>query len=107
MPERKAGVSQNQFGRVERTDEVFSLGQVESSLASDGGIHHCQQGRRHGDPINAAHIRGCGKTCEVADHAAAEGDDRAFAVESVFEEGFPQARDRFEIFMFFASGNDD
>ena len=67
---------------VERADEVLALGQVDAGLAADRRVDLADAGRRHGDPRDAAEIRGRDVAGEIGGRAAAERDDRAAAVEA-------------------------
>ena len=49
---------------------------VDADLAADRAVHLRQQRRRHLHDRDAAQVGGRGEPGDVADHAAAEGDDR-------------------------------
>ena len=66
--------------RMECADEILAERVVHADLAADRAVHLRQQRRRHLHDGDAAEVRGRGKTGDVADHAAADGDDRADAV---------------------------
>ena len=81
-----AEVHQDLFRLVEGADHVLAHGMVHAGLAAHAAVHHGEERGRDLDKGDAAHERGCGETREVADHAAAERDQRRLAVEAVGEE---------------------
>ena len=68
------------------------------------GIDHRQQRRRHLHEGDAAHPAGRGKAGQVADHAAAERDDRRVAAGFQFGQRGEDARGGIERLVRFAIG---
>ena len=56
-------------------------GVIDAGLATDRRVDLREQRRRHLDEVDAALVRGGGEPGDVADDAAAEGDDRSRSVE--------------------------
>src|SRR5262245_11252010 len=81
------------------TDQIFSLRQVKAGLTAQGSIDHRKQGRRNSNPIDPAHIRGCGKARYITDHTTTERDHCAFAIEAVIKEPMPERADHFKVFV--------
>ncbi len=75
-----AGIGQYHVGLVERADHVLAQRVVDARLAADRGIDLRQQGGGHLDEVDAAHVRRGGEAGQVADDAAAEGDQGRLAV---------------------------
>ena len=92
---------------MKRADEVLARAQVDTSLAADRAIDLRQERRRHLDESDAAQIRRGGKSRHVADHAAAERDDGARAVEPAARELVVEAPCRSEGLGPFAVANED
>ena len=81
---------------MEGADQVLALGRVDAGLAADRGIHLRQQRGRHlHEAYAAAHDAG-GKAGEVADDAAAQGDDDTAALQAHLQQALAQARERRE-----------
>ena len=85
-------VFDHQAGLVEGAQVVLALAQVDGDLAAHGGVDHGEDGGRRLDQAHAPQKGGRGVAGEVADHAAAQGDDRVAArgaqiVETVVERG--------------------
>ena len=78
---------------MECADQVLARREVDADLPADGAIHLRQQRRRHLHDAEAAEKGRGGETGHVADHSAAEGDDRRGAVEAAADERVVQARD--------------
>ncbi len=76
-----AQIGQHQAGLVKRSDQVLAARRVDRGLAAHRGIDLSQQGGRNLHEADAALIDGRRETGEVADHAAAEGDDQIAAIE--------------------------
>ena len=60
---------------MEGADQILAMGGIDAGLAADGRIDLGQKRGRDLDEIDAAAEDRCGKAREIADHAAAEGDD--------------------------------
>ncbi len=86
----QAGVGQHQARLVEGADQILALRCVDAGLASDRGVHLCQQCRRHLHEAHAAAHDAGGKAREIADHAAAERDHHAAALQSGLEDALAQ-----------------
>ena len=69
-------VHDDQFGLPESAHDVFGVAQVHGGLAANGGIDHGEGGGGAVDEINAAHVDGGRKACQVAHDTAAHGDDQ-------------------------------
>ena len=87
-----AGIGEDEGGLVEGTDHVFGGGEVDAGFAADGAVDLGKDGGGDLDVGDAALVDGGAEAAEVADDAAAEGDEEAFAVETgachVAEDGF-------------------
>ena len=75
----RAQVRQHQARLVERADVVLAGAEVHGDLAADGRVHLGEQRRRHLHEADAALVGGRHEPGQVADHAAAEGDQRVAA----------------------------
>ena len=98
------GINQHRLRLMEGADEVFALRVVHPGFAADGGIHLRQQGGRDLQAGDAALVAGSGKACNVANDAAAEGDDEAVAVIARFNQRIEDARPGGKGFVGFAIG---
>ena len=77
---------------MEGADEILAAGMIDRRLAADRGIHLREQRRRHLHEVHAALVAGRDKAGQVADHAAAERQDRAVAREAVGDQYVEYAR---------------
>ena len=75
------GVGEHQPRLVEGADEVLALGRVDPGLAADRAVDLGEQRRRHLHEADAAAQDRGGEAGEVADDAAAEGEDEVVAVD--------------------------
>ena len=66
---------------IKRADHIFSKTVIDRHLAADAGIHLRQKTCRNLHEGHAPHIRRRDETCEVADHAAAQSDNRRLSVQ--------------------------
>ena len=98
----RVGVDNHRARLVERADHVLAECMVHAGLAADRGVHLRQQRGRHLDERDTALIGRGGETGYVADHAAAEGDDRGLAVATVFEQRVEDAIQYCQRFVLFA-----
>ena len=64
--------------------EIFAGREIHTGLAADRRVNLCEQGRRHWHERNAAKVRRSGKTCQVANHSAAQRNHRIASLESGF-----------------------
>jgi hypothetical protein len=104
---QQVGVDDHQFRLFERADQVFALRQINADLAAHAGIHHRQEGSGDLHKGQAAQKGGGGKTGGIAHHPAAQGDDRAVAVQFGVDELFVQAGHGFQRFMLLTLGHID
>ena len=71
---------------MERADQVLAERVVDADLAADRAVHLRQQRRRHVHERDAAQEGGRGEAGDVADDAAADGDEGAAAVGAAADE---------------------
>ena len=67
---------------MEAADEVFAGGEVDAGLAADGGVDLGEESGGDLDVADAAHVDGGEEAGDVADDAAAEGEEERVAVGS-------------------------
>ena len=101
------GVRQHAARLIKRTDHVLAERMIDGGLAADRGIHLGQQRRRNLDEGHAALIAGRREASHVADHPAAESDDRAMPVEALIQQGGENFIQRLQRLVAFAVGQDD
>ena len=65
-------VTDDERGLIERADEIFTLGNVDSRLAADRRVDHSKQGRRYLNKLHSAKIGRRAKSRKIADNTAAE-----------------------------------
>ena len=75
---------------MEGADQVLALRRVDAGLAADRGIDLRQQRGRHLHEAHAAAQDAGGKAGEIADDAAAQGDDEIAALEAHLEQPLAQ-----------------
>ena len=102
-----AGVGEHELGLMEDADEVLAAAGVDAGLAADRGIDLREQRRRHLDEAHAAPHDAGGKAGEVADHAAAEGEDDVAALEPRGEQRVDDLSSAAKLFDAFAGRDDD
>ena len=73
-------IDRHRQGLMKRADQVLAERVVDADLAADRAVHLRQQRRRHLHDRDAAQERRGRKAGDVADHPAADGDDRRGAV---------------------------
>ena len=100
-------VHQDLFRLIEGADHVLAHGVVHAGLAADAAVDHGEERGGHLDEGNAAHERCCSKAGKIADHAAAEGDQRRFAVEAVREQRGIDGVRPVEVLVLFSVGHLD
>ena len=96
------GVDQHQPRLVEGADQVLAARVVDAGLATDGGVHHRQQGGgnlHHGDTPQPG---GCGKTAHVTHHTAAEGHEQGAPLQPLAKSLVVDARHRGRCFLLFS-----
>ncbi len=77
---QRVGIGQHQFWLPEGAHHVLAAWMVDARLAADGRIHLRQQGRWNLDEGYAALIGRGGESSQVANHPAAERNERRAAV---------------------------
>ena len=84
-------VGEHQARLVEGADQVLALPGVDAGLAADRGVDLGQQRGRHLHDADAAPQDAGGEAGQVADHAAAEGDDAVAALDAELEQAARKA----------------
>ena len=74
-------VGQDEARLMEGPDQILAARRVDRGLAPDRGIDLGQKGRRHLHEVDAAHVERCRQPRQIADDAAAQGDDHVLAVQ--------------------------
>ena len=88
------GIGEDQSRRIERTNEIFSFGEIDAGFSADGAVN---LGDERGGDMNesdSAEIGGGREACDVAGYAAADGDDHGFAIGAALDEA---AAERFDV----------
>ena len=75
-------VDENAFRLVKGADQILAEAMVDRHFPADAGIHLRQEAGRHLHKRNATHIRRGDEARQISNHAAAQRDDRRFAVKS-------------------------
>ena len=78
----------------ERADQVLALGKVDPGLATDRGIDHAEQRRRHVHHRGSPMPRSGREAGDVGDHAAADADHHVATGQSLAGEPTHQRLDR-------------
>ena len=94
-------------GRVERADQILAQRVVDADLPSHGAIHLRQKRRRHLHNRDAPQVRGGREPGDVADDAAADGDDRRGAVGRGADQRVVDAPHGPQVLVTFAVRNED
>ena len=84
-------IGQHQTRLIKGADQVLAVTAVDPGLAADRTVDLRQQGCRHLDEVHAPQQAGGGKACEVADNAAAEGDQPGRTVGLALQQVVQQA----------------
>jgi hypothetical protein len=92
-----APISATTLRLVERADHVLAERMIDARLAADRRIDLRQQRRGHLDERHAAHVAGGRETGHVADHAAAECDQRRLAIGTLGEQPVEDQVERFPV----------
>ena len=100
-------IGQHRARLVEGADHVLAQRVVDAGLAADRGIDLRQQRGRHLHEGHAAHVAGGGEAGHVADHAAAQRDQRGLAVAFVGQQGVEDQVQRLPVLVLFAVGQHD
>ena len=90
------GVGQHKVRLMERADEIFSRPGIDPGLASDRAVDLGHDGRGDLHQRDSPLVNGSNEAREVADHAAAQGDDKGTAVESRLNHAVAEAFGRGE-----------
>ena len=91
---------------IERADEVFALGQINTGLAADRGIHLREQRGRNLAQRHTAQEGRRGKAGDVADNTAAERDNQILAGHAGGQQIMVNAFDRGKLLVLLTGGND-
>ena len=83
---------------MEDADQVLALRRVDAGLAADRAVDLGEQRRRDLHEAHAAAQDARGEAREVADHAAAEGDDNVAALETDLEKALAEGGQLAEAF---------
>ena len=87
----REGIGEHQPWLVEGADEVFTGTGVDAGLAADGAVDLRDDGGGNLHAGDAAEVDGGDESGEVANHPAAEGDDKRTAVEAGGEQPVDEA----------------
>ena len=82
---QNVGVGQHEARLMESADQVLALRRVDARLAADGAVNLRQQRGRDLHEADAAAKDGGGEAREVADDAAAEGNDEITAFQPLLQ----------------------
>ena len=85
-----------ELGGIEMADAVLHAAEVYGRLATDGGIDHGEERRRHVDMADAALVAGGHEAAEVAHRAAAEAHQHRLPVGTRLEQRLPHLRGHLE-----------
>ena len=77
---QRADIGDHRLRLIKRADHVLAERMIDAGLAAHRRIDLREQRGRHLDERHAAHVAGGGKTRHVADHAAAQRNQRGLAV---------------------------
>ena len=101
------GVGDDGLGLVKRANHVLAKRVVDAGFAAHGGIDLAEQGGGDLDEGDAALVGGGGKAGQIADYAAAEGEDGGTAVGMVLQQAGVDLLEGFAVFVLFAVGQND
>ena len=90
-------VDQDPAGLIEGTHRVLDAVQIDGRLAADGGIHLGEKGGRNIVEINAPHIAGGRKACQIPADAAAHSHDTVVSVKALRQHGAEQTLEILQI----------
>ena len=100
-------IGHHQARRVKRADQVLAERVVDAGLAADRAVHLREQRSRHVHHRNAAQVGGRGKADDIADHAAADGDDHRRAIRLGLDQRIEHARHGVEVLVALAVFDQD
>ena len=92
---------------IERADQVLAERMVDADLAADGAVDLREQRRRHMHQRDAPQVGRRREARHVADHAAAEGDERGRAIGVRANERIVDADDRGQLLVTLAVRDED
>ena len=92
---------------VEGADQVLAERVIDAHLAADRAVDLREQRGRDLDQPDAAQVRGRDEPRHVADDAAADRDDAGAAIGLQLDQRFVRARDRRELLVALAVGQQD
>ena len=98
-------VGQHEARLVERADEVFAGPGIDAGFAPDRAVDLGHDGRGNLHQRDTPLVNGGNEARQVADHPAAQGDNKGTAVESRFDHAVAQAFGRGEALRRFAGGH--
>ena len=104
---KRVEIAQHQPGLVKCAHQIFARLQVNADLSADGAVHLRQQGRRYLHERDAAQISRRDKSGQIADHAAAQRDNKRFSFEPVHRQLVITALNRFQALGTFTGRNHD
>ncbi len=104
---QNVSVGDDEARLVEDADQVLALRRIDAGLAADRAVDLGEKRRRDLHKAHATAQDARGKSGEVADHAAAEGDDEIAALESDLEKALAKWREIAEALRPFAGLQDD
>ena len=96
--EQNFRIGDDQLWRIERADQIFSLGQIYAGLPADGAVHLRHQRRRNVHQTDASQVSCRCETRHVADDSAAHGDNRRVPIGTSQHELPCNLFDRCEVF---------
>ena len=79
-------IGEDEARRIERADEVFPFGEINSRLATNGTIHLGDERGRHVYQGDATQINGGDEPGDVSDDSAADCNKERFAVRARFHQ---------------------
>ncbi len=92
---------------MERADQVLSLWNIDAGFAADGAVHLCQQACGDLCEVHATAQHACSKAGQVADHAAAKGNDQIAAFDARIQQVSQQGLKLIEVFRLLTSGQNE
>src|SRR5215469_8080916 len=90
---------------MHRTEQIFAVTRIDSSLSANRAIHHRKQRRRNLDMRNPAMINRRDESGDVTDHAATETNYKGLSIQPRGNHLPANCADLIERLRFLASGN--
>ena len=81
---QRVNITQYQTGLVKRAGQIFAGRQINGCFTAHGGIYGRKKGCRDLNIGDTPQIGGCGKASQIADDAAAQGDQQISTGQLVF-----------------------